>query len=146
MLLFSIAVNTVERQCSWEAAFFHRSTRRKDQCSVVSDTIHWFQVCGWVTWVFFEVISSLIRSIACYMARESGASFSYHVGKCISWHCPDLCICYMTSVRDPRDLAESPCYKCVYLGCFTSIYQETAGVFLQAHACPSAKSMVSRAE
>jgi len=52
----------------------------------------------------------------------------------------------MTSVRDPRDLAESPCYKCVYLGCFTSIYQGTAGVFLQAHACPSAKSMVSRAE
>ena len=78
MLLLSIAVNTVECQCSWEAAFFHRSTRRKDQCSVVSDTIHWFRVCGWVTWVFLEVISSLTWVLRIAVATARWWSYQEH--------------------------------------------------------------------
>jgi len=53
--------------------------RRKDQCSVVSDTIHWFRVCGWVTWgllggYFQSDVSLANRSSNCTVMVLSGAS------------------------------------------------------------------------
>ena len=58
-----------------------------------------------------------IRNTVCDVAKESQASFCYHVRKHgTPWHCHDFCICYMTTVRNPQDLVESPCIKCIYPG------------------------------
>ena len=56
------------------------------------------------------MVMVFIGSTACDVAKESQASFCYYFGKLgTPWQCPVFCICYMTSVRDPQNLAESPC-------------------------------------
>jgi len=107
--------------------------------TAVSDPVKWlWATCGWF---FLEVVSSLMEScesqqllhgdglhqqhcVRC-AATESQASFRYHVGtRGTPWHCPDLHICYITSVRDPQDLMESMCIKCIYPGTQVTLWPQ----------------------
>jgi len=103
------------------------STHRKDRCSVVSDPIQWlWATCGWV---FLEVVSSLMEACELQQQLYGDGLHQEHCVQCgqiissvaplpcwkagAPWHCPDFCVCFMMSVKDRQDLAESPCIKCI---------------------------------
>jgi len=96
------------------------STRRKVQWSQI-----WLNVSephvvqsSWKSFpVWWRLANHSSNCTECDVAKESQALFRCRVGKQgTPRHCRDFCICYMTSVRDPQDLVESICFKCIYLG------------------------------
>ena len=108
------------------------STPRKDRCLMVSDPIQrLWATCNWqvgyspfpIWWRLANrssncIVMVIIRSTACNvqpknLKRRSIAMLESGVSLTLPWL---LTSCYMMSVMEPQNPAESPCIKCVCPG------------------------------